>query len=505
MSPHLEVRTLTKEFPGVRALDAVSFAVERGEIHALCGENGAGKSTLIKIMSGVYPSGSYEGAVWLDGEEKHFQGIRDAEAAGIAVIHQELALVPEMSVGENIFLGHEPQRYGVIDWDVLYAEAEDLLRALGLTMSPRTSVVRLGVGQQQLVEIAKALSRDAGLLILDEPTAALSDEEIETLTEILRGLKARGVTCIYITHKLDEVYALADRVTVLRDGQYVGTRRVAEVDKHGLITMMVGRELTELFPKEIHEPGAVLLAVDGMTLWDPNNPARKVVDDVGFTVRAGEILGIAGLMGAGRTELLMGIFGAWPGRRTGTISVAGRAVTIRQPSDAIGHGLGLVSEDRKRYGLVLEASVVKNMSLANLTGVARRGLVDALGEQQRTRTMARDLDLRVASMEHEARTLSGGNQQKLVLGKWLLTRPRILFLDEPTRGIDVGAKYEIYQWMNRLAAQGVAVVMVSSELPEILGLSDRILVLHEGRPAATFLRDEATQQSVMLAATGHGS
>ena len=503
MVPHLEVRTLTKEFPGVRALDAVSFAVERGEIHALCGENGAGKSTLIKVMSGVYPAGSYEGAVWLDGEEQRFQGIRDAEAAGIAVIHQELALVPEMSVGENIFLGHELQRYGVIDWDALYARAEDLLHTLGLTMSPRTPVAHLGVGQQQLVEIAKALSRNAGLLILDEPTAALSDEEIDTLTEILHGLKARGVTCIYITHKLDEVYALADRVTVLRDGKYVGTRSVDEVDKHALIAMMVGRELTELFPKEVHEPGEVLLAVDGLTLWDPNNPARRVVDGVSFTVRAGEILGIAGLMGAGRTELLMGIFGAWPGRRAGTISVAGRAVTIRQPSDAIGHGLGLVSEDRKRYGLVLEASVVKNMSLASLADVAQRGLVDALGERQRTHAMAHDLDLRVASMEHEARTLSGGNQQKLVLGKWLLTHPRVLFLDEPTRGIDVGAKYEIYQWMNRLAAQGVAVVMVSSELPEILGLSDRILVLHEGRPAATFLRDEATQEAVMLAATGH--
>ncbi len=500
---HLELRHIGKSFPGVRALHDVSFSVERGEIHALCGENGAGKSTLIKILSGVYPRGSYDGEFLVNGIPAHFRNIRDAEEAGIAVIYQELALVRQMTVGENIYLGNEPQRYGIIDWMTLHARASDVLHQLGLAIDSHTPVQNLGIGAQQLVEIAKALSKRSDILILDEPSAALSDEEIETLMSILRGLRERGVTCIYITHKLREVHSLADRVTVLRDGNYIGTRAIADVNEHLLVSMMVGRELTEFYPRQQHTRGTPVLSVHHLSVADPESPDRKIIDDISFDVYTGEILGLSGLMGSGRTELLMSVFGAPPGPRTGTMTMNGIPVEIHRPNDAIRHGLGLVSEDRKRYGLILQASVEHNLSLASLKNYSRTGVIESLHEGKVCRNMVEELSIKVTDIDVSVNTLSGGNQQKVVLGKWLMTHPKVLFLDEPTRGIDVGAKYEIYRLMNELIDQGLAVVMVSSELPEVLGMSDRILVLHNGRITGEFTGTDVTQAEIMLAATGH--
>jgi len=500
----LEVRHLTKTFPGVKALDDVSLSVQRGEIHALCGENGAGKSTLIKILSGVYPHGAYSGEILLEGKAVHFRNIREAEQAGIAVIYQELALVKEMTIGENIFLGQEPKKLGLVDWNTLYFRAGQLLEELGLHLNPRMPIKNLGIGQQQLVEIAKALSKNARLLILDEPTAALTENEVQILLRLLRQLRERGVTCIYISHKVAEVLSIADRVTVLRDGKSVGTATIKELDEHRLVSMMVGRELSDFYPFEPSPSSEPIVEINGLTLYEPGNDHRVVVKNASFQIRRGEILGISGLMGAGRTELLMGIFGVWPGRREGKIFLNGQALQIRQPQDAIRAGLGLMSEDRKRFGLVLPHSVAKNITLANLRKIAPRNFLDENFEVRFSNRLVEELGIRAPSIHHEVNTLSGGNQQKVVLAKWLLTEPAVLFLDEPTRGIDVGAKFEIYQIMNQLVRDGVAVVMVSSELPEILGMSHRILVLHEGEITGEFSREEATPEKIMLAATGHG-
>jgi len=463
----LEIRHLTKTFPGVKALDGVSLSVQRGEIHALCGENGAGKSTLIKILSGVYPHGAYSGEILLEGKPVHFRNIREAEQAGIAVIYQELALVKEMTIGENIFLGQEPKKWGLVDWNTLYFRAGQLLEELGLHLNPRTPIKNLGIGQQQLAEIAKALSKNARLLILDEPSAALTENEVKILLRLLHQLRERGVTCIYISHKIGEVLSIADRVTVLRDGKSVGTATIKELDEHRLVAMMVGRELSDFYPFEPSQPSETVLEINGLTLYEPGND-RRVVKSASFQIRRGEILGISGLMGAGRTELLMGIFGVWPGRREGKIFLNNQALQIRQPQDAIRAGLGLMSEDRKRFGLVLQHSVAKNITLANLRKIAPKNILDENFEGRFSNRLVEELGIRAPSIHHEVNTLSGGNQQKVVLAKWLLTEPAVLFLDEPTRGIDVGAKFEIYQIMNQLVRDGVAVVMVSSELPEIL-------------------------------------
>jgi D-xylose transport system ATP-binding protein len=498
----LEIYHLTKTFPGVKALDDVSLSVRRGEIHGLCGENGAGKSTLIKILSGVHPAGSYSGEILLEGKLVRCRSIRDAERTGIAVIYQELALVKEMTIGENIFLGQEPRKLGLVDWNTLYFRAGQLLEELGLHLNPRTPIKNLGIGQQQLVEIAKALSKRARLLILDEPTAALAESEVEILLRLLRQLRERGVTCIYISHKLAEALSIADRITVLRDGKSVGTAPIGELDEHKLVAMMVGRELSDFYPHEPPRTGEMVLEVKGLNLYDPDNPQRAVVKNVSFKIRQGEILAIAGLMGAGRTELLMGIFGVWPGRRAGEVRCNGQPLQIHHPKEAIRAGLGLVSEDRKRFGLILQQSVARNITLANLRKIAPGHVLDENREVQLGNRLVNELDIRVPSISHEVSKLSGGNQQKVVLAKWLLAEPQVLFLDEPTRGIDVGAKFEIYQIMNKLVREGVAVVMVSSELPEILGMSHRILVLHEGEITGEFLREEATQEKIMLAATG---
>jgi D-xylose transport system ATP-binding protein len=501
--PLLEMRNIVKEFPGVRALDGVSFTLEAGEFHSLVGENGAGKSTLMKVLSGVYPHGTYEGDILIDDQVRQFRGIRDSENAGVAIIFQELSLVKELTVGENIFLGKEPSSFGVINWSELYHRTSKLLQELNLGIDPRVPVGNLGIGQQQLVEIAKALSKEAKILVLDEPTAALTESEVETLFTILRDLKSRGVGMVYISHKLNEVFEMSDRVTVLRDGRTVGTHAASALSKEKVIELMVGREVGNIFPKPHHELGETVLEVRDLTAYSLDAANKKLVDGVSFSVRKGEVLGIAGLMGAGRTELLMSIFGAWPGKFSRKVFMDGREIHIDKCADAIRAGVGFVTEDRKRFGLILEQTILDNMTLAGLKRISGAFLTDRTKETIAASGSMKSLRVKANSPLTIAGTLSGGNQQKVVLGKWLLTNPKVLFLDEPTRGIDVGAKQEIYAEINKLAETGLAIVLVSSELPEVLGLSDRVIVLHEGRVTGEFTRREATPEKVMAAATGN--
>lgn len=497
------MKNIIKEFPGVRALDGVSFTLVAGEFHSLVGENGAGKSTLMKTLSGVYPFGSYEGDIVIENQVRQFRGIRDSENAGVAIIFQELSLVKELTVGENIFLGKEPSKFGVINWSDLYHRTAKLLRDLNLDIDPRVQVGNLGIGQQQLVEIAKALSKEAKILVLDEPTAALTESEVETLFTILRDLRKRGVGMAYISHKLNEVFEMSDRITVLRDGKTVGTHNSADLTKDKVIELMVGREVGNIFPECHHDFGDTVLEVKNLTAYSIDAVNKKVVDNVSFHVRKGEVLGIAGLMGAGRTELLMSIFGAWAGKYSREVIVEGRSVNLDSPASAIREGIGFVTEDRKRFGLILEQTILDNMTLAGLKRISGAFLTNRTRETIAANGPMKSLRVKANSPLTVAGTLSGGNQQKVVLGKWLLTNPKVLFLDEPTRGIDVGAKQEIYAEINKLAEQGLAIVLVSSELPEVLGLSDRIMVLHEGRVTGEFVRSEATPEKVMAAATGN--
>ncbi len=498
------MRDITKSFPGVRALDGVTFDLYGGEVHALVGENGAGKSTLMKILGGVYPYTDYGGELKIEGRERRFSGVRDAESAGVAVIFQELSLVKDMTVGENIFLGREPRRFGVIRWGELYAKAQRLLDDLHLNIDLRTPVRNLGIGQQQLVEIAKALaSEDARILVLDEPTAALTDAEVATLYSIIDKLRARKVGMVYISHKLEEVFHLADRITVLRDGRTVGTHPKDSINEQRVIELMVGREVSQLFPVPEHEPGETVFEAQNITVFDPAVDGKKLVDNVSFSVRRGEVLGIAGLMGAGRSELLMAIFGAHAGRHSGEVRINGKPARLASPAAAIKRGVGFVTEDRKRFGLVLDQTILNNMTLASLGRVSGRFVTDVDREASAAEREMRALRIKAPTVFTVAGTLSGGNQQKVVLAKWLMTEPVVLFLDEPTRGIDIGAKQEIYAQINALAKAGLAIVLVSSELPEVLGLSDRVIVLHEGRETGRFTRAEATPEDVMACATGH--
>ena len=499
----LEMRNIVKEFPGVRALDGVTFDLAEGEFHALVGENGAGKSTLMKVLSGVYPFGTYSGDIVVAGEIKRFSNVREAEKAGIAIIFQELSLVKELTVGENIFLGREPSRFGVIDTRLLYQKAAKLLEELNLPINPRTKVGNLGIGQQQLVEIAKALSQDAKILVLDEPTAALTESEVKTLFGILRELKLRSVGMIYISHKLSEVFEMSDTITVLRDGKTVGTKDAKDLSIAKVIALMVGREVGDIFPTISHDFGETALEVKNLTVFDLDNPDKKLVDNVSFSVKKGEVVGISGLMGAGRSDLLMAIFGAWGGKKSGEIFVEGRKVSINSPSEAIENGIGFVTEDRKRFGLLLEQTILDNLTLAGLKLISGKFFTHVSRETIAAKKAMSSLKVKANSPLTVAGTLSGGNQQKVVLGKWLLTNPKVLFLDEPTRGIDVGAKQEIYSEIDKLAKEGLAIVMVSSELPEVMGLADRILVLHEGRLTGEFTEQEATAEKVMAAATGN--
>jgi D-xylose transport system ATP-binding protein len=504
MNAVLEARDVAKHFSGVVALRGVSFDLRSGEVHALCGENGAGKSTLIKLLAGVHPHGSYEGEIRVNGAPVSFRSTRDAEAAGIGVIHQELQLFREMTVAENLLLRDLPRRRGLVDWDSVHTRAAQLLRETGIALDPAARVGDLGIGQQQLVEIAKALSRNPRILVLDEPTAALAQHEIDVLMTLVRRLRSQGVSCVYISHKLDEVFALADRITVLRDGAAQGTVVAAASTPEQIIALMVGRRIEDQYPRRSPHVGQALLRVSAL---DVSRDAAHLpfLRGIEFEVKAGEVLGIGGLMGAGRTELLMHLMGLWGKRRAGRVEVSGAPLDRGGVRAALRAGMALVTEDRKRLGLVLDAGVAFNLTLASLRRLTRIGVVDAEAEARTARSSVADLKIKTHSLESRVATLSGGNQQKVVLGKALLTTPKVLLLDEPTRGIDVGAKLEVYELINRLTADGKAIVLVSSELPELMGMSDRIVMMHEGRIGGVFERGRATQEQLLAAAMGRGS
>ena len=500
MSAILEMRGITKEFPGAKALDQVSLSVAEGEIHALVGENGAGKSTLMKVLSGVYPHGSYEGDIVFDGEVRAFRSIRDSEDLGIIIIHQELALIPLLSVAENIFLGNERARNGIIDWRETHDRADELLRRVGLLENPEVLVDDLGLGKQQLVEIAKALSKNVRLLILDEPTSSLNEEDSAKLLDLLLDFRRKGITSILISHKLNEVSKVADTITVLRDGAAVARMDCRDgVDENDIVRNMVGRALEDRYPpRGDAAPGDIALEVRGWTVHHPLHPERKVVDGVDFHVRSGEVLGIAGLMGAGRTELAMSLFGRSYGRDiSGEARVNGREADLSTVRKAINAGLAYATEDRKGYGLVLDDTIRRNVPLANLDGIARKGIVDQHREGEVAERYRDRLSIKSSSIEQAVVNLSGGNQQKVVLSKWLFADPDILILDEPTRGIDVGAKFEIYTVIRDLAAQGKAIIVISSELPELLGVADRLYVMNEGRFVGEMPTAEASQERIM--------
>ncbi|MCD1655736.1 ATP-binding cassette domain-containing protein [Treponema zuelzerae] len=498
----LEMSHITKEFPGVKALDDVTFKVEEGEIHFLVGENGAGKSTLMKVLSGVYPHGTYSGDIVLDGKVQQYNSIRDSEHAGLAIIYQELALVPDLSVYENIYLGNEQRKGRLIDWNETIRKAKLQLEKVGLDVDPSAKIRSLGVGKQQLIEIAKALSKDVRLLILDEPTAALNEDDSDNLLNLILELKKQGVTCIMISHKLKEVMKIADTVTVLRDGKTVNTFGRAELSEELIIKNMVGREIENIYPKRQNKAiGDVRFEVKNWTAYD-YSVSRQILTDMNINVRKGEILGIAGLMGAGRTEFALSVFGNPKHYKvSGELFVDGKKTEIKHPLDAIKAGIAYVSEDRKKDGLILDQDVKQNLSIASLKELVSRFVINKNEEIRVAEEYRKNLKIKTPSIESKVRKLSGGNQQKVSLGKWLLVDPDILILDEPTRGIDVGAKYEIYTIMNRLVEEGLSIIMISSELPEILGMSDRIYVVCEGKITGEVSGEEATQEKIMKMAT----
>ncbi|BES86872.1 xylose ABC transporter ATP-binding protein [Pectobacterium araliae] len=501
MSHLLEMKNITKAFGTVKAVDNVSLILEAGQVLSLCGENGSGKSTLMKVLCAIYPHGSYDGQILFSGDELRANHIRDTEQKGIAIIHQELALVKEMTVLENMFLGNEWTRFGVMDYDNMYLRCQRMLEQVKLAVDPNTRVGELGLGQQQLVEIAKALNKQVRLLVLDEPTASLTERETGILLEIIQDLRDHGIACIYISHKLNEVKAISDVICVIRDGKHIGTRPAVELSEDQIIAMMVGRELTELYPNEPHVIGEEVLRVEHLTAWHPVNRHIRRVDDVSFALHRGEILGIAGLVGSGRTETVQCLFGAYHGRWQGDIFIDDKSVTINSCQHAMAQGIAMVPEDRKKDGIVPVMSVAQNMTLAALdqfTGAF--SMLDDAREQDIIRQSLTNLKVKTSSPELAIARLSGGNQQKAVLAKCLLLNPRILILDEPTRGIDIGAKYEIYKLINALVKQHIAVIVISSELPEVLGLSDRVLVMHQGRIKADLINRDLTQEQVMEAA-----
>lgn len=499
MSTLLEMRNITKTFPGVKALDNVSLEVAKGEIHAIVGENGAGKSTLMKVLSGVYPHGQYDGDILYEGNTASFRDVSDSEKSGIIIIHQELALVPQLSIAENIFLGNERAARGVINWRETNRRTEALLAKVGLVEPPTAKVDSIGVGKQQLVEIAKALSKDVKLLILDEPTASLQENDSRKLLDLMLELKAQGVTSIIISHKLGEVRYVADSVTVIRDGMTVSKLDAkAGLSEDEIVRDMVGRDMTNRFPEHNRKPANVLLEVENWNVWHPEHMERQVIKNASFNVRAGEVVGIAGLMGSGRTELAMSIFGRSYGRKiSGSVKLNGADIDVSSVDRAIDAGLSYVTEDRKSLGLVLDETIRFNTTLANLGAVSSGGVLKRNEETKIAEKYREALAIRTPSVFQRTVNLSGGNQQKVVLAKWLFAEPEVLILDEPTRGIDVGAKYEIYAIINELAAEGKGVVMISSEMPELLGMCDRIYVMNEGALVGELSAAEASQERIM--------
>lgn len=497
----LEMKSITKTFPGVKALDNVNLKVEEGEIHALVGENGAGKSTLMNVLSGIYPYGTYEGDIIYNGEVCKFSKIKDSEEKGIVIIHQELALIPYMTIGENMFLGNERGKKAAIDWSETYGQADEYLRKVGLKESSRTLIKDIGVGKQQLVEIAKALAKNAKLLILDEPTASLNESDSQALLDLMLEFKKQGMTSIIISHKLNEISYVADKITVIRDGSTIETldKAVDDISEDRIIKGMVGRDLTDRFPKRAEKHiGEINLEVKDWTVYHPLYTERKVVDNVSMNVRKGEVVGISGLMGAGRTELAMSIFGKSYGTNiSGVLKIAGKEVELKNAREAIKNKLAYVTEDRKGNGLILSNPIKINTTLANLDSISARGVIDKDREYQIAVEYKEKLNTKCPTVEQNVGNLSGGNQQKVLLAKWMFADPDVLILDEPTRGIDVGAKYEIYCIINSLVAEGKSVIMISSELPEVLGMCDRIYVMNEGKMVGELNAEEATQERIM--------
>lgn len=492
--PLVQMRGISKAFSGNRVLENVEFEILPGEVHALMGENGAGKSTLMKILTGIYERDA--GTVLVRGKEVHFKNTKEAEHTGIAVIHQELNIIPYLSVTENMFLGKELTigKTGIIKYKEMKTKTREYLNRLGIDIDPDVEAGTLSVGQQQMIEIARAVAANTEVLIMDEPTAALTDREIHALFQVINSLREQGVGIVYISHRMDEIFEICDRISVLRDGQFIGTKAIPETNFDEIVKMMVGRQLGERFPERVPELGSTRLQVENLT-------SKGSFEGISFSVKQGEILGVAGLMGAGRTEIMEAIFG-YRSISSGKVLIDGKETNIKSPYEAIQHGIGFITEDRKNEGLVLELSVRENFTLTNFSSVSNKGVISAKKEEEFVEDLIQKLHVKTASQHLSVKSLSGGNQQKIVIGKWLGIQPKILILDEPTRGVDVGAKKEIYQLMNELTKQGVAIIMVSSELPEILGMSDRILVIHEGKVSATLSRNEADQEKIMQAATG---
>lgn len=494
----LEMKQITKKFGEVVALNNISISLEMGEILSLCGENGSGKSTLMKVLCAIYPHRDYQGEIYFSGEKLTAKNIKETEEKGISIIHQELTLVKNMSVLENMFLGNEMTRSGITDDNEMYLRCKTLLQQVQLDIDPNTKVGELGLGQQQLVEIAKALNKQVRLLILDEPTASLTEKETEILLNLIKDLKAHNIACIYISHKLNEVKAISDKICVIRDGEHIGTRSATGMGEDDIITMMVGREITSLYPHAPHQIGNEIFRVENLTAWHPVNTHIKRVDNANFSLHSGEILGVAGLVGSGRTEMVQCLFGSYQGKWRGKIYLNQQEITIQNCTQAIAHRIVMVPEDRKKHGIVSIMSVGKNISLASLKQYCfgKQLINEALEETIIEQSIAK-LKVKTSSPDLTIGRLSGGNQQKAILAKCLLLKPQILILDEPTRGIDVGAKYEIYKLINRLAQEGVAIIVISSELPEVLGISDRVLVMHQGRIKANLINDNLTQERVM--------
>lgn len=501
-SKAIEMKNITKKFSGVKALDDVTFSVQQGDIHALVGENGAGKSTLMNILSGSYSHHTVEGCVFINGQEVKLNNPKEANQHGIVMVHQELALIPELSVAENMFLGNMPLKNGMIDWKTMYTKAMEALKRLSLDIDVHLKVKHLSVGHQQLVEISKAILMGGKVMILDEPTAPLTGREIEFLFKVLRQLKEEGITIIYISHRLEEIFALTDTVSVMRDGRMITTKKTSEVSEHDLVSFMIGREMEDFYPKEKTMIGNTILSIKNYCVAHPNYPGKNIVNDVTMSFKAGEIVGIAGLLGAGRTELMSALIGAYTQKGSGIVELNNKEVKIKNPRQAIGYGIGFVSEDRKGNGLILKQTIGFNTSLAALDRVTKNRLLNKRKEEKLTLDMIEKLKIKTTNYINPVKSLSGGNQQKVVLAKWMATDPKILILDEPTRGVDVGAKYEIYSIMKKLAQQNVAIIMISSDMQEIIGMSDRVYVMYEGKVSGELKRDQLSEKAIMEYAAG---